>query len=286
MKVDRILEEIKKKELLEEAIRSIVSRLYEFKVGLRCQRGELQRTVFEELGCSRYHPKMSHVVKETVQAMGGVPILMDGVPHWGGLGRRGEEPVVYQAPRNVELYRRMVEGMTTGPEVEATSNVSGATQVTEKPIATIRGLVDDDVDYIYGTWLNCYRVESALTKGIPKDLYFKRHHRVVEDILARPEVSVGVVVLGPDAEADDPIAAYAVVELNPTTRPVIHFMYTKLDWRGLGFARDLLAHFKVDPNRCVYSHKTFLAQQILRKYPGSAFDPYATVHPPMLEPKR
>jgi GNAT superfamily N-acetyltransferase len=158
--------------------------------------------------------------------------------------------------------------MTSSTPVPAPA-VSTSTARDAADIVLLRAGGSADVPFILSSWLKCYR-QSPAVSAIRTDRYFRRHHAVLERLLARPTARVTIA-----AYRDDPdtIFGWAVTEGD-----VLHFLYVKDKFRAQGIGRRLLAQL---PPRFTYSHRlaSLTMDRLLRHYPGAEFDPYALTEP-------
>lgn len=138
------------------------------------------------------------------------------------------------------------------------------------PKIQIRGATNADDSFIFATWLRSYRHSSQFAKRITNEVYFKRHHKVIERILERTGVTALVAVL-----PDDPtiILGYLIGE-QFQHMPVIHFVYVKQAFRNNGIAQALFNEANFSPDHCAYSHRTYELDWIEQKFPGLTYDPY------------
>lgn len=120
----------------------------------------------------------------------------------------------------------------------------------------------EDMAFIFATWLQCYKHSSSFARHIPKKVYFEQHHAIVERLLARCEVLVCTL-----ADSDSTIVGYVV-----RGPGILHFVYVKKDFRRMGVASGLLVD--VDPNAMVFTHWTEGFDLILRKWPHMQYNPY------------
>lgn len=119
-----------------------------------------------------------------------------------------------------------------------------------------------DANFIYATWLRCYKHSSRFARNIPDRIFFEQHHAVVARLLDRCEVLIATPAN--DAET---ILGYSVTE--PGT---IHFVYVKKPFRRMGIAGALLAH--LDPESCLHTHWTEGWDLLRSKWPNCEYNPY------------
>ena len=97
-----------------------------------------------------------------------------------------------------------------------------------KPYKT-RQATRNDLNFILSTWLKSAR-NSGLNSLTPTDLYYSTQEPKLKDILSH--CSTLVVC---DVEDEDTIFGWIAYESN-----LVHYIYVKHSFRGLGLARELL----------------------------------------------
>lgn len=135
----------------------------------------------------------------------------------------------------------------------------------------IREMTSDDINFVAASWLNSYKVESQFAFRIPRPIFFKGHGLVINHILQKPTTQ-GIVLHF--HEYPEIILGYMVLE-NVKPKPVVHYLYVKGRFRNLGFAKRLLLHTKIDPTDMWFTHWTYPMNEIIKKIPGSVYNPYA-----------
>lgn len=109
-------------------------------------------------------------------------------------------------------------------------------------------------------------VYSAWTKGFqpyhqdPKVTL----HRHIQSILARAEVRIAAL-------ADDPDTNLGFLVFEPG---IIHYAYVKGPFRRMHVFRTLLGD--LDPNTCIYTHRTPICSILAKKWPGARYCPQET----------
>lgn len=122
--------------------------------------------------------------------------------------------------------------------------------------------VGADENFIFATWLRCYKHSSAFARRVPDKTFYLHHHAVVAGILDRAEVTVATL-----ADSDSTIIGYSVREPG-----VLHFVYVKKAFRRMGVATQLLAG--TDVNGCVFTHWTEGWDLLSKKWPNAQYNPY------------
>lgn len=135
--------------------------------------------------------------------------------------------------------------------------------MSEQPFAIIEGL-NDARSLVYATWLRCYYSSSPFSRNVPKDVFFREHHAVIDRIMTRNPV-VRLAVL-----PDDPSVVFGWSVHEPGLG-LIHFCYVKPSFRRYGIAKALLAG--VEP-RGEYTHFTYILKDLEPKLGGLTFNPY------------
>lgn len=148
---------------------------------------------------------------------------------------------------------------------------------------TIRDARPADHNFIYNSWLRSNR-RARNAAQVPNDIYYTQHHKLVEDILARPTTRTYVITPTALGESDT-ICGYAVVEALPNAPAVhvVHYVYVKETFRRLGLAKQLLQHAGIPATRAenalaltFVTHLTSHAEPATIKY-GLVFNPYLLV---------
>lgn len=124
----------------------------------------------------------------------------------------------------------------------------------------IREAVKKDENYIYSTWIEGLLHGSDAYRDIDPTCQtnFKAHRQVIiKKILSRPSLKISVAVLREDP---DTILGYCVFEDHEERAPVIHWIFVRTSWRGIGIARDL-----APKNFRIISHLTKAARAIKMK---------------------
>lgn len=102
-----------------------------------------------------------------------------------------------------------------------------------------------DVPFISSTWLKSFRGEEAKGKkhynrggygseGIPNRFYYYYHHKVLETLIPESVILVACLESSPDTILG--WACYQIVD----TALVLHYVYTKFNFRKFGVATRLL----------------------------------------------
>lgn len=135
------------------------------------------------------------------------------------------------------------------------------------PPTYIRGPRKTDQSFIAATWvkqLGNYDRRGAIGAR------HGTHGRNVDALLDRADTRAIIRHAPGDPDA---IFAWLVYAEGPGV-PLVHFAYTRKDWRERGYARALLAHIGVHADTSwVYTSRGPMADKLLRSYRGAAFLP-------------
>lgn len=139
----------------------------------------------------------------------------------------------------------------------------------EAPVMT-RKAIESDVAFIFNSWLKSFR-QSNLCKGITDTIYYNEHHKVIENLL----LTCDTFILCPESNPDD-IYGYICAEKIDGVF-VVHFIYIKHIYRGLGLAKKLVEVFEHDYNSAgMYTHDTRIGETLAKKY-NFVYNPYVAL---------
>ena len=111
----------------------------------------------------------------------------------------------------------------------------------------VREGVQEDLPLVYNSWLKQYR-ESPFTVGVSNGVYYEQHRKLIDALVSRAELKIA-------CDPSDPtkIYSWACGELYEV--PVIHFVYTKKQYRDCGLAKLLLASLGcTEENHIITTH--------------------------------
>lgn len=134
----------------------------------------------------------------------------------------------------------------------------------------IRPGVKEDASYVIATWLNHYKDHSYFALRIKRKIFFQSHHKVVTRILSRPETQV--LVIHPAGEPEI-IFGFLVYELH-SDAPVIHMAFVQEKLRRQGLCRRLMREARIEWEHALFTHWTYTASDLVRRFPGLTYDPY------------
>jgi len=139
--------------------------------------------------------------------------------------------------------------------------------MTNKLPIKIRLATQEDVSFIFNSWLKSYR-SSPFARCIANEVYFNEHHKVIEQIIKDNKVIVAC-----NEKDDNQLYGY-IVAGNYEGFFILHYIYVKHSFRDMGIGTELLNHFEHDPTSAsVYTHHTNLADKLKTKY-NMIYHPY------------
>lgn len=133
------------------------------------------------------------------------------------------------------------------------------------PVA-LRALRDDDLPFVYKTWLDHYRQCSPTTRHIASDVFYPEQHALIERLL---KSCVTVVATPADDDSGQTILGYAVGERDSAT---LHWVYVKGPYRRFGVMGQMLSG--ADLNTFTLTHWTNDCVWLAARYPGLRYNPY------------
>lgn len=102
----------------------------------------------------------------------------------------------------------------------------------KKDLVSLRKGEKEDLNLIYSTWLKGLYYGNDWFREIDKDIYFKYYQKVLNKILENETINITIACL---KDQQDVVLGYSVSEAL-----VLHWIFVKEPWRGIGLARDLL----------------------------------------------
>jgi len=137
----------------------------------------------------------------------------------------------------------------------------------EKTKCRIRPMVDEDIPFIFNSWLKSYRF-SHFGEKITNTIYFQDHHKVIERIIKNSKTLIAC-----DPEDSSQLYGYIVAAVEEGIL-VLHFIYVKHTFRNLGIGKTLLDALGHDKSSAaVYTHHTRMADKLAAKY-NFVYHPY------------
>ena len=137
----------------------------------------------------------------------------------------------------------------------------------EKNKCRLRPMVEDDIPFIFNSWLKSYRF-SHFGEKITNTIYFQDHHKLLERIVGNSKVLVAC-----DPQDSSHLYGYSVAGEQDDVL-VLHFIYVKHTFRNLGIGKTLLDALGHDnSSAAVYTHHTRMADKLAAKY-NLVYHPY------------
>lgn len=133
----------------------------------------------------------------------------------------------------------------------------------EEAAFNFRPFNEEDLAFLHDSWGSSYFKGTSARKYLSSSEFHAFHRPIRERFFGKPNTTVIVC-----AAADDPwhIIAWVAVELIPSGL-VLHYLYVKSMYKGLGIARELLKR-ALPSSPVFYTHLTDRAAKILAKKPG------------------
>jgi hypothetical protein len=130
-------------------------------------------------------------------------------------------------------------------------------------LVKVRDYLPEDKNFIYASWLRNLYYSDAGFKDVPKDVFMKNYHDILERILNSTAVKVKVACLNDDESV---ILGYSVLsEISPT----LYWVFVKAAWRRIGIAKSL-----VPSDTKVVTHLTAVGRSLIKKHPGVVYNPF------------
>lgn len=131
----------------------------------------------------------------------------------------------------------------------------------------IRAASQEDVAFIFNSWLKSYR-NSHFSRYIDNTVYYSEHHKLIERLVSDNQVLIA-------CNTEDPNQLYGYICAGRVDNfLVVHYIYVKHSFRNLGIGKQLLNAFDHDPSVAgIYTHHTKLADRLGPRY-NFVFHPY------------
>src|SRR4051812_3597276 len=89
----------------------------------------------------------------------------------------------------------------------------------------IRYATNEDIPFIFSSWLKCFRDTGLMNRGVPNTIYFQNHHKILQKIAQRAKIYVAC-----NASDVSQIYGWIAGEYIEGTF-VLHFIYIKHAFR-------------------------------------------------------
>lgn len=126
----------------------------------------------------------------------------------------------------------------------------------------IRTGIPEDLSLVYACWLRSYKHSSSFAQKIVNSVYYRWHHKIIENILARG----AQIRIAHNTGDPETILGFSCLEMFEG-KPVVHFVYVKKAFRGEGIAKAL-----VWEREGYFTHMT--KNLDLTKHPKLVYCPY------------
>lgn len=128
---------------------------------------------------------------------------------------------------------------------------------------SIRISDENDLPFIYSTWMKSYRYDSLIGKGCRSSIFYKEYTRVIDHILIQDNTIVYVACHNDSSRV---IFGYLVSQPD-----ILHYAFTKEDFFRNGIAKSL---YEKAGSPKFYTQKTFSVLPLLRKHSNLIFNPF------------
>lgn len=134
---------------------------------------------------------------------------------------------------------------------------------------SIREFNANDLNFILSKWLKNYKFSSRFAKNIKPDIYYKWHHLILDNIMARP--SCTILIANP---TDEPDVNLGFICYETTDTKVIHYAFVKPEFRNFGIGKRLFHQAMGDKTVGYFTHWTYPVDTLEFKLPNLTYDPY------------
>jgi hypothetical protein len=144
----------------------------------------------------------------------------------------------------------------------------------QHPEWDIRISTPEDLSFIYATCAQSYHYGSLIGKGCKDQIFYKEYYKVMDWIFNQDDVQIKVA-----CNKNDAFVVFGYIIFQPS---VVHYIYTKQDFRNFGIALSL---YEASGKPKLYSQKTVVVRPILRSHPDLKidFNPFLLFHQYELE---
>ena len=130
----------------------------------------------------------------------------------------------------------------------------------------IREANANDIPFIYATWLNAIKNDSAVGLSTTKTVFYESYRLVLDNILAKNSI----VLVACKQDEPNVIYGYMVSEDKK-----LHFTFVKEHFRELGIAKSLYNQsFGSGSDLIICTHKTNFVNGLMRDRPYLVYNPY------------
>ena len=133
----------------------------------------------------------------------------------------------------------------------------------------IRNVKDEDIAFIYATWLRSYRESGILPKRVRKHIFFTAYGMILDNLLTAKNTQI-IIACRPEDE--DTILGYIVFE-----KQILHYIYVKELFQGYKIGNELYKAAFPKPPTDIYitaMTDTDNAQGFIKSKPQFIYDPF------------
>lgn len=142
--------------------------------------------------------------------------------------------------------------------------------MTDNIDISIRTYNENDLNFILSKWLKNYKFSSRFTKKIKSDIYYKWHHLIIDNIMARP--SCTILIANPVDEPDVNLGFICFEDIN--AEKIIHYAFVKPEFRNFGVGKKLYLTAMANKPFGYFTHWTYPIDTLELKLPNLTYDPY------------
>ena len=134
------------------------------------------------------------------------------------------------------------------------------TKTVIEPHVKLRDATEEDIEFIFSSWLKSYR-GSLLYSKVQSSIYYPEMHKLVEKLL----INFPVVIA---CDVNEPSTIYGWICAGEVQGVFcLHYIYVKHLYRRFGIGSMLFNHFKHDETAAgIYTHTTKVADEIAKRY--------------------
>ncbi len=143
--------------------------------------------------------------------------------------------------------------------------------MSDEQVVQLREGRSSDIPFVTNSWLKSLRAGGLFTQGVPNDIYYQMHHKLLETLIPR-----SLLVVLCNLDDPDQIIGWACVEREPQIL-MLHYVYVKHSLRRNGFMNLLLDEVlkREDVRFKFTTHMTAMWDALRPKDRGWIYNPYA-----------
>ena len=135
------------------------------------------------------------------------------------------------------------------------------------PDYIIRSAEESDIPFIYSSFLNCIKYDSAVGLSVRKGIFFENYRTVIDSILRNENCNVLIA-----CKPDETKVIFSFLVFEPT---IIHFVFVKESFRNFGIAKALFNQAFLDYKGDVtITHRTQFIESLLRNHAQLVYNPF------------